>query len=136
MKAYLANHRQSTRKTRLLADLVRGKGVAEARHILHYTDKKGAPVFLKLINSAVANARSQGVTEEGLFVKEIAVNQGVALKRIMPQARGSAHSYKRNASHISVVLGAKNADKKVVTNETGAKTAKKAAKKARAKKTE
>lgn len=134
MKAYLANHRQSTRKTKLLADLVRGKDVVAARHILHYTDKKAAAVFLKLINSAVANARSQGFTEETLFVKEIAVNQGVALKRIMPQARGSAHSYKRNASHISVVLGAKQAGNADVT-KGAPKTAKKAAKKARTKKT-
>lgn len=103
--------------------------------MLRFTDKKAAPVFLKLINSAAANALNSGARLEELFVKEITVNQGVALKRIMPQARGSAHSIKRGASHIAVVLGTKAgavaapAKKATVKKATAKKAAKKATKK-------
>lgn len=129
MKAVLKNHRQSTRKTKLVADLVRGKSLAQVRNVLRFTDKKAAPVFLKLINSAAANARSSGAREEDLFVKEITVNQGIALRRVMPQARGSAHAIKRGASHISVVLGTKTASAPAKHAATKVSAEKKVAKK-------
>ncbi len=107
MKAVLKNYRQSPRKVRLLADLVRGKKVAKALEVLSFTNKRAAEPVVKLINSAVANAKQHGADVEKLFIKSIAVDKGIVLKRFMPRARGSAAQILKRASHISVELGSK-----------------------------
>ena len=107
MKAILKDYRQSPRKVRLLADLVRGKKVADALATLKFVDKRAAGPFSKVIDSAVANAKSQGKNVEGLFIKAVAVDKGVVQKRSMPRARGSASRINKRNSHISVELGEK-----------------------------
>ena len=107
MKAILKNYRQSPRKVRLLADLVRGKKVGDALATLTFVDKRAAQPFAKLITSAVANAKEQGKNVEKLFIKSVAVDKGTVLKRSMPRARGSASRINKRNSHISVELGEK-----------------------------
>jgi len=107
MKAFLKNYRQSPRKVRLLADLVRGKSVADALTTLQFVDKRAAEPFAKVIKSAVANAKDQDKNTDKLFVKTVAVNKGIVLKRFMPRARGSASRINKRNSHISVELGEK-----------------------------
>ena len=107
MKAFLKNYRQSPRKVRLLAGLVRGKSVSEALTTLQFVDKRAAEPFAKVIKSAVANAKDQGKSDEKLFVKTVAVDKGTVLKRFMPRARGSASRINKRNSHISVELGEK-----------------------------
>jgi large subunit ribosomal protein L22 len=107
MKAVLKNYRQSPRKVRLLADLVRGKKVAQALEALSFMNKRAAEPVMKLINSAVANAKHEGVDAKNLFVKSITVDKGMVLKRIMPRARGSAARILKRSSHIAVELGSK-----------------------------
>lgn len=107
MKAILKNYRQSPRKVRLLADLVRGKKVSEAMTTLKLIDKRAAGPFAKVIASAVANASAQGKNLDTLVVKRVAVDKGTVLKRFMPRARGSASRINKRNSHISVELGEK-----------------------------
>jgi large subunit ribosomal protein L22 len=107
MKAFLKNYRQSPRKVRLLADLVRGKSIADALTTLQFVDKRAAEPFAKVIKSAVANAKDQDKNIEKLFVKTVAVDKGTVLKRFMPRARGSASRINKRNSHISVELGEK-----------------------------
>ena len=107
MKAILKDYRQSPRKVRLLADLVRGKKVADALATLKFVDKRAAGPFAKVIDSAVANAKSQGQDVTKLFIKAVAVDKGTVLKRSMPRARGSASRINKRNSHISVELGEK-----------------------------
>ena len=107
MKAFLKNYRQSPRKVRLLADLVRGKKVSEALITLQFVDKRAADPFAKVIKSAVANAKDAGVNTENLVVKTVTVNKGVTYKRMMPRARGSASRINKRNSHILVELGTK-----------------------------
>lgn len=107
MKAVLKNYRQSPRKVRLLADLVRGKRVKQALQTLSFANKRASEPVTKLINSAVANAKQHGADVEKLFVKSIAVDKGVVLKRFMPRARGSAAQILKRSSHIVVELGSK-----------------------------
>jgi len=91
----------------LLADLVRGKRVAQALEALSFMNKRAAEPVTKLINSAVANAKQEGAVVEKLFVKSIAVDKGTVLKRSMPRARGSAARILKRSSHIAVELGSK-----------------------------
>ena len=107
MKAILKDYRQSPRKVRLLADLVRGKKVKDALATLQFLDKRAAGPFSKVIMSAIANAKQTGADEAKLFIKSVAVDKGTVLKRSMPRARGSASRINKRNSHISVELGVK-----------------------------
>lgn len=107
MKAVLKNYRQSPRKVRLIADLVRGKKVSEALAVLKFADKKAAGPFAKVILSAAANAKQSGKDTDKLVIKTVAVNKGEVYQRYMPRARGSASPINRRNSHITVELGEK-----------------------------
>jgi large subunit ribosomal protein L22 len=107
MKAELKNYRQSPRKVRLLADLVRGKKVAQALTTLSFTSKRASGPFAKVIKSAVANAVAKGAAADRLFIKSVAVNKGEVLRQFMPRARGSASPINRRSSHITVELAEK-----------------------------
>lgn len=104
MKAALNNYRQSPRKVRIVADLVRGKKVEEALKSLTFTVKRASDPVLKLLKSAIANAKNSGSDVENLIVKEIQVNKGVTLKRIMPRARGSASKINKRSCHVTIIL--------------------------------
>jgi large subunit ribosomal protein L22 len=105
MKSYLKNYRQSPRKVRLVADTVRGKKVDVALRDLAFVTKRATDPIAKLIKSAVANAKNNNnATEDNLYVKEIQVNKGIVLKRIMPRARGSAARINKRSSHVSITL--------------------------------
>ncbi len=105
MKAFLNNYRQSPRKVRVVADLMRGKSASEAMRVLTFTTKRAVDPLKKLLSSAIANAKNAGVDIETLIVKEVQVNTGVTLKRIMPRAMGSASKINKRSSHVTIVLG-------------------------------
>ena len=104
MKATLKNYRQSPRKVRLVADVVRGKTVPVALAQLRFMDKRAAGPIAKLITSATANAKSAGHNPENLKVKTVRVDKGLVLKRFMPRARGSASRINKRNSHVYVQL--------------------------------
>jgi large subunit ribosomal protein L22 len=105
MKAVLKNYRQSPRKVRLIADLVRGKKVKDALNTLKFVDKRASDPFAKVIKSALANANVAGANAESLKIKKVTVDKGPVYKRIMPRARGTASRINKRNSHITVELG-------------------------------
>jgi large subunit ribosomal protein L22 len=106
--AKLRYARLSPRKTRLVVDMVRGKGVQEALNILRFSPQKAAGIVGTLVSSAVANAEQKGVSDvDRLFVKSIQVDQGPVLRRFMPRAQGRASKIRKPTSHITVVLDEK-----------------------------
>jgi large subunit ribosomal protein L22 len=107
MKAVLKNYRQSPRKVRLIADVVRGQKVEKALSLLQFVEKRAALPFTKVISSALANAKDKGVDVQGLIVKSVSVDKGETYKRFMPRARGSASKINKRNSHITVELGRK-----------------------------
>lgn len=104
MKATLSNYRQSPRKVRLVADSIRGKSVLVAQHTISFLGKKAAPAVGKLLNSALANARSIGLSPESLVVKSITVNKGRMQKRGRPFARGRSGVIRKTTSHVVIEL--------------------------------
>lgn len=104
MKAVLNNYNQSPRKVGLVAGLIRGKSVQEARVALAFMPKKSAPTLRKLLESAVANARSRGLSAENLFVKTITVDKGSVLRRYRPFARGRAGTVRKTRSIVRLEL--------------------------------
>jgi len=94
--------------------LVRGKSIQEAQTILKFTRKKGSDPLIKLLKSAVANAKNNFHLEEaGLFVAKITVDEGPKFKRFMPRARGQAYEIQKKTSHINLVLETKEKAKKI-----------------------
>lgn len=105
VKASLKHARVGAQKARLVADLVRGKGVNDAVKTLTFLNKKTAGMIKKLIESAVANAEYKKVMDvDNLYVKTIWVDQGPVLKRFRPRAQGRAFGVRKKTSHINVVL--------------------------------
>lgn len=97
--------RISSRKCKIVLDLIRGKSVAEAQAILRFTPKSASPVIEKVLNSAVANAENNlELNRDSLVVAECYANQGPTLKRFQPVSHGRAHHILKRSSHITVVL--------------------------------
>jgi len=107
------------RKVRLLADLIKGQTVAEAIIQLEQNKREAARPVLKLLQSAIANARhNHELKEEGLMIKNITVDGGPILYRSMPRAMGRATPIRKRTSHIVLVLeGEAAVDKKAVKKE-------------------
>ncbi|MGB1247328.1 MAG: 50S ribosomal protein L22 [Chitinophagales bacterium] len=105
--AKLRNNPTSTRKTRLVVDLVRGKDVNEALNILKFTKKESAPKIEKLLLSAINNWEQKNELspeDHDLYVKEIWVDGGKMLKRFRPAPQGRAHRIRKRSNHITVVV--------------------------------
>lgn len=115
--ATLSSYRQSPRKVRLVANLVKGKSVEMALLELGHRSKRAAPVFEKLIRSALANAKALGMNENVLMVKDIRVDKGPVLKRSMPRAQGRAFPIHKHTSHIRVVLSSEPTEKLKIKNK-------------------
>ncbi|MDO4565047.1 MAG: 50S ribosomal protein L22 [Clostridia bacterium] len=97
--------RISSRKVKIVIDVIRGKSVNEAAAILSYTPKAASEPVLKVLNSAIANAENNlNMNRDELYVAEVYANQGPTLKRYRPRARGSASPIRKRTSHITIVL--------------------------------
>ncbi|VEU78042.1 50S ribosomal protein L22 [Mycoplasmopsis columbinasalis] len=101
--------RLSPRKARLVADLFRYKHVREALGILHNTNKKASAFFIKLLNSAIANAtNNHNLDATKLYVAQVLVNEGPTLKRFQPRSQGRAYSIFKRTSHLSITVEERN----------------------------
>ena len=97
--------RVAPRKMRLVADLVRGKGVGQALGVLEHVPKKSAKLVAKTLKSVVANAEgTQRVDVDRLYVKRITVDEGPTAKRFLPRAHGRATRVRKRTSHLTVVV--------------------------------
>ena len=100
--------RISPRKVRVIVDQIRGKGIAEARTILAFSERSAAETVAKVLNSAVANAEhNYGMRADNLVVKTTFVDEGPTMKRIRCRAKGSAARINKRTSHITVVVAPK-----------------------------
>jgi large subunit ribosomal protein L22 len=110
-KAIARFSRISPRKARMIVNLVRGRQAGEALQILEFVKKSGAPVLKKLIESAVANARTQspGVDLDTLFVETAFVDKAPNkhLRRWRPRAMGRATRIQKGLSHITIHLASR-----------------------------
>lgn len=104
-RAVLKHARISSRKVKIVLDLIKGKGLDEAIGIVKYTPKAASEILLKLLKSAEANAsNNNGLNRDGLYVAEAFATQGPTLKRLMPRAQGRANRIRKRTSHVTLVL--------------------------------
>ncbi len=103
--ARLSDYRQSPRKVRLVATLIQGKKIEDAKNALNFLVKRAAKPLSDLLDSALANAEHNfNLTADKLFVKQFRVDEGVVLKRRMPRARGMAYPINKRNSHVFIEL--------------------------------
>jgi len=96
--------RIAPRKVRLVANSIKGLSVNEAEAQLLMNPKRPSLALLKLLHSAVANAKNSQLDPTRLFIKEIRVDQGPMLKRYLARAMGRASTVQKKSSHITLVL--------------------------------
>lgn len=122
--AHLRNNPTSTRKMRLVADLIRGKKVYEALTILKFSKQEASGKLEKLLKSAINNweQKNDGNKPEDndLYVSEIQVNAGTMLKRFLPAPQGRAYRLRKRSNHVTIKVNSKNAVAAPVAEETEA----------------
>lgn len=101
----------SPRKMRLVIDLIRGVSVTKAMEVLHFHPKHASKDAEKVLRSAVANLFNKNeeakIDQADVFIKEAYVNQGPALKRILPAPMGRAYRMKKRSNHLTIVVATK-----------------------------
>jgi len=114
VKAVAKGVRMSPRKVGVVAQLVRGRTVADALVILEHTPRRSALPVKKVIESAKANAdHNHNYKPDSLKIVSISVTPGPRFKRYRPAAHGRALPFQRRTSHIHVVVeGDQRAPKK------------------------
>lgn len=110
--AKLKNCPTSPRKTRLIADIIRGQKVEYALHLLKNSPAQASEKLRKLLLSAIANwqTKNEGVRIEDsdLFIKEIVVDGGRMLKRIHTAPQGRAHRIRKRSNHVTLIINDRN----------------------------
>jgi large subunit ribosomal protein L22 len=95
----------SAQKGRLVADQIRGLPVEKALDVLAFSNKKGADMIKKVLDSAIANAENnEGADIDELKVSAICVDEGPTMKRIRARAKGRATRILKRTSHITVTV--------------------------------
>jgi large subunit ribosomal protein L22 len=105
--AWSAKHRYariSARKVRLIADLIRGRGVQDALNLMKFSPNRAAVMVSKVLTSAIANANEAEANVESLIVDRAFVDEGPTIKRFQPKDRGKALPILKRTSHITVVV--------------------------------
>ncbi|MBP1672818.1 MAG: ribosomal protein [Bacteroidetes bacterium] len=106
--ARLVDNPTSPRKTRIMADVIRGKNVDYAMNVLKFSQKESAEKLLKLLKSAIANWQvkneGQRLEDAQLYVKSIVVDSGRMLKRIRTAPQGRANRVRKRSNHVTIII--------------------------------
>ena len=118
--ARLVDNPTSPRKTRIMANVIRGKNVDYAMNVLKYSHREASEKLLKLLKSAVANWQVKNedkrLEDADLYVKTIMVDGGRMLKRIRTAPQGRAARIRKRSNHVTLILGDRNEENVQVEN--------------------
>ena len=104
-KAVLRRFRQSPRKVRMVADMIRGRNVQDALSILKFQPRKAARMLSKVLTSAIANAtENEKADADKLVVAAVAIDPGPVEKRWLARSMGRANRINRRTSHVTVTV--------------------------------
>ena len=104
--------RVTPQKARRVVDLIRGKQAGEAVAVLKFAPQAAGETVLKVVESAIANAReaakrsNERLDEADLYISEVFVDEGPTLKRFRPRAQGRAYRIRKRTSHITIAVEA------------------------------
>jgi large subunit ribosomal protein L22 len=110
----------SPRKIGVVASLVRGRSVNDAKVILDHTPRLGARMLKKVIISAESNAENNHKTEKhDLYIDQILVGNGTILKRFRAGSRGSVRPIKHRSSNVTVIVQKSESNQSVKKEKNG-----------------
>ena len=106
----------SPRKMRLVVDLIRGKSAEEALTVLHFSRKHASKVAEKVLRSAISNLQNKEesgrIETERIYVKEVFVDGGPSVKRVLPAPMGRAYRILKRSNHLTIVVATHEAKEK------------------------
>jgi large subunit ribosomal protein L22 len=118
--ARLVDNPTSPRKTRIMANVIRGKNVDYAMNVLKFSRRESSEKLLKLLKSAIANwqVKNEGkrLEDADLYIKTIMVDGGRMLKRIRTAPQGRAARIRKRSNHVTLILGDRNEENVQVEN--------------------
>lgn len=118
--ARLVDNPTSPRKTRIMANVIRGKNVDYAMNVLKFSRREASEKLLKLLKSAIANwqVKNEGkrLEDADLYIKTIMVDGGRMLKRIRTAPQGRAARIRKRSNHVTLILGDRNEENVQVEN--------------------
>lgn len=125
-KAIMKNIPTPPRKMRLVADLVRGRGVFEALNVLRFEPKVGARKMEEVLKTAIANWEQKNqevdIEDADLYIKEVFIDGGRMLKRLRPAPQGRGHRIRKRSNHITMVIDSRVAESASVATATQSDT--------------
>jgi large subunit ribosomal protein L22 len=97
--------RGSTRKARLVVEVIRGRSVEEAAALLRFMPQHAAKDVAGVLKSAAANAENNhNLAADELTVVDARADQAPKLKRWRPRAQGRAFPIHKATTHITVTV--------------------------------
>ena len=102
VKAISKHLRIAPRKMRIVINTIRRELALEAVGILMLLKKKGAKLAVKTLNSAIANAKNLGLTENRLYVSDVRADGGPVFKRFLTRSMGRADKILKRTTHLTV----------------------------------
>ena len=114
-RAQARHVRVTPQKARRVIDLIRGTNASEAIATLRFAPQGASDPILKVLESAIANARvkadksAERFDEQELVITSAFVDEGATMKRVRPRAQGRASRINKRTSHITVVVAPKQA---------------------------
>jgi|SRR6056297_4213041 len=97
--------RMGPNKVRRVLRQIVGKSYVEALLLLEFLPYASCEPIIKVLRSAVANAKNRVEADESkLVVKSAFADQGPVMKRFRPRAQGRAYRILKPTSHITVVV--------------------------------
>jgi large subunit ribosomal protein L22 len=103
--AFLKGFRESPRRVRMVAEMIRGKKAEDALAILAFQPRKAAKMLSKVLNSAIANAtENDELDADSLVVTKVEIDGGPTQKRWLPRSMGRANRLNRRTSHVTVTV--------------------------------
>ncbi len=124
-RAQARHVRVAPQKARRVVDLIRGKQASEAAAVLQFAPQAASEPILKVLESAIANARvkadraSEAFDERTLIISAAFIDEGPTMKRFRPRAQGRASRINKRTSHITVVVAPKPTAVKQKTSAKG-----------------
>jgi large subunit ribosomal protein L22 len=114
------NNTGSPRKSRLVANLIRGLDIDKALNVLRYTNKSSAAPIEKLLRSAIKNWETKhklDATTSNLYVKTIFIDGGKTMRRFQPAPHGRAYRIRKRTNHVTIVVASRNAGNETENNK-------------------
>nr|QCI08773.1 ribosomal protein L22 [Sphondylothamnion multifidum] len=101
--------RLSTHKVRRVLEQIQGKNYADAKLMLQFMPYRACKTILKILDSAINNAKQSTSSEikiQNFKIAKAIANKGPTMKRFQARAQGRAFPIQKPTCHIQITVEA------------------------------